>query len=115
MPLCVSTDKQRLRMKEVLQHDNTTLVHAQLSTRSSSSSGSGSGSSCCYSEAYIHIKYYLLLNEHGRVKLRNDNPSVAEVVGLLVTVGYRRFPSHEPVKKDAVLYGLLRESPSLWC
>ena len=64
--------------------------------------------------AFQKIKYFLMLNRYGRAKVQQENTSLPELFDLLCGVATCPDLEEEQLRKDQLLYGLLREAPAIW-
>ncbi|CAB9499397.1 expressed unknown protein [Seminavis robusta] len=91
---------------ETLEHGNTLLGLQEVSVDQSLRKYA----------AHKKLEYYLLLNQYGRATVRRDDADANTLMQLLDTVQNDTTCS-TTLKKNRykLLYGLLRESPTLWC
>jgi hypothetical protein len=98
---CVDNDEKRSALAEVLL-TNTSLRSVRLASRGGSS------------KTYEVIQYYTCLNRMGRKMARGASTSNRQLVNLLLAIDNSDLASAELAKAGCV-FGLLKESPAIWC
>jgi hypothetical protein len=103
-PATLDTKAKRGLLAETLENHNSTLEYVRISIPN-----------VVHEEVECKkIQYFTRLNQFGRAKVQNPSTTTASFVKLL-----RNFDTLSlvcrPHDKLAIQYGLLRESPSLWC
>jgi len=94
-------------LERVFEDHNDTLEEVHIKDRSSSQR-----------PAMCRIRYYCELNRYGRAKIRRATPRGADLVEMLEAAGSEQTASRSSrnsCSTHAIQYGLLRESPSIWC